>query len=177
MMIFIQIIGFAATAVNTLAFQAKKARNMLLLQALAGVIFGIHYCLLGGYTGGAMQFIFAANILVMNAGKKKENSSHVALSWAKWKGWKWIFCLIIIALSLYSWEGMRSILPCVCSIVTTLTNCSGNGKVIRLLRLFVLSPAWIINDILIFSISGIVLEAITIVSIIIFIIRFGWKNL
>ena len=54
----VQIIGWVGTVVNTFSYQAKNTIQMVLLQALAGLIYGTHYMLLRGVTAGFLQYIF-----------------------------------------------------------------------------------------------------------------------
>lgn len=44
-------------------------------------------------------------------------------------------------------------------------------------NLFCASPAWLLYDVMVGSIAGIVNEAITLTSIIVSVLRFGWKEL
>lgn len=44
-----QLIGWIGTIINTLSFQVKNTIHMVLLQALAGIVFGTHYLLLFHY--------------------------------------------------------------------------------------------------------------------------------
>lgn len=163
-----QLIGWIGTIINTLSFQAKNTIHMVLLQALAGIVFGTHYLLLGAVTAGLIQFIFTGNIILLSF-----NSD----DWKNWKGWKWVISGIVIIISALTWNGIISIIPCCCSIIATFVNWSRNGKTIRLWRLIVLSPLWIFYDILVHSWPGIVLELIAMSSVLISIFRYGLKNL
>ncbi|MBR0398626.1 MAG: YgjV family protein [Eubacterium sp.] len=168
MFLIAQIIGWVGTVVNTAAFQIKNTKGMILMQALAGVIFGTHYLLLGAVTAGLIQFIFTINILLLSA-----NSD----DWKSWKGWKWVISGIVVIISAVTWSGILSIIPCACSIIATITNWSRNGRTIRMYRLFVLSPLWIFYDILVHSYPGIVLELIAMGSVIVSFVRYGVREL
>lgn len=163
-----QLIGWVGTAVNTCAFQIKNTKAMVLTQALAGLIFGVHYMLLDAPTAGLIQFIFSFNILLLSAD---------CSDWRSWSGWKWVISCFVIIISLYTWSGPASIIPCLCSIIATITNWSRNGKTIRMYRLTVLSPLWIFYDVLVQSWPGIVLEAIAMASVFVSIMRYGTKEL
>ena len=163
-----QVIGWIGTIVNTFSFQAKNTIHMVLLQALAGLIFGTHYLLLGGVTAGIIQYIFTVNILLLSSS---------AEDWRSWKGWKWVFSIAVIIISMFTWDGIRSFIPCACSIIETITNWSRNGKTIRLWRMLVLCPAWIVYNLMVGSWPGIALEAIAMTSVAISIWRYGLKAL
>ena len=163
-----QLIGWIGTVVNTAAFQIKNTKYMILRQALAGVIFGTHYLLLGAPTAGFIQFIFTVNVLLLSA-----NSD----DWKSWAGWKYVISGIVVIISLVTWSGPLSIVPCACSIIATITNWSRNGRTIRMYRLLVLSPLWIFYDIVVHSYPGIVLELIAMGSVIVSFARYGVKEL
>ena len=163
-----QIIGWIGTIVNTISFQAKNTIHMILMQASAGIIFGIHYILLGAPTAGLTQFIFSANIILLSFNTD---------DWKNWKGWKWVISGVVLAIFAFTWSGPIGLIPCGCSIIATFVNWSRNGKTIRLWRLIVLSPLWIFYDILVHSWPGIVLELIAMSSALISIFRYGLKNL
>jgi hypothetical protein len=57
-------------------------------------------------------------------------------------------------------------------LVGTLAMWSRNGKTIRVLQLFCVSPLWLIHNIFVFSIGGILCEVFNLGSIIVSLIRF-----
>ena len=166
--LIVQLIGWIGTFVTTIAFQAKNTLHMVLLQALAGIIFGIHYVLLGAHTAGLIQFIFAFNVFLLSS--QTEN-------WRTWRGWKWVVSGTVVVISLVTWNGFPSLIPCACSISGTLSNWSRNGKIIRMWRLFFISPMWILYDIIVHSWPGVVLELISMASVAVSIWRYGLKDL
>lgn len=166
--IIAQVVGWIGTIVNTLSFQAKTTIHMILMQALAGLIFGTHYLMLGGVTAGLIQYIFSANIILL---------SFRTDDWKSWRGWKWVTSALVIVISLTTWDGIRSLIPCVCSIIATITNWSRNGKTIRLWRMLVLCPAWIVYNLMVGSWPGIALELIAMASVAVSFWRYGFAAL
>lgn len=166
--IIAQVVGWIGTIVNTLSFQAKNTIHMILMQALAGLIFGTHYLMLGGVTAGLIQYIFSANIILL---------SFRTDDWKSWRGWKWVISALVIVISLTTWDGIRSLIPCVCSIIATITNWSRNGKTIRLWRILVLCPAWIVYNLMVGSWPGIALELIAMASVAVSFWRYGFAAL
>lgn len=163
-----QIIGWIGFAVVLISFQVKDTIRMILLQGLSGILMGTHYVMLGAPTAGAVQYLFAVNIALL---------SFRTEDWKSWRGWKWILSVAVIIITAFTWNGLLSIVPCICSITATLSNWTRNGKKIRLWRLFLISPLWIFYDILVHSYPGIVLEAVSELSILISIYRYGLKSL
>ena len=166
--IIAQAVGWIGTIVNAFSFQAKNTMHMILLQALAAFIFGTHYLLLGAPTAGAIQYIYTANIILL---------SFRTDDWRSWRGWKWVISAAVVMISWVTWEGFRSIIPCLCSIIATLTNWSRNGKTIRLWRMLGLCPLWIVYNVIVGSWPGIALELIAMTSVAVSIRRYGLKSL
>lgn len=159
-----QLIGFVGTGLVIVGFQCKNTRRLMLIQALAGLLFALHFVLLGGIVAAVSQILYAVNIFLLS------DTKH---AWASWYGWRWVISALLILTTVISWKGPASLLPCASSIANTLTNWSRNGKIIRLNRLCFASPCWIIYDVIVGSLSGIVCEAFSIGSILVSIFRFG----
>ena len=70
-----------------------------------------------------------------------------------------------------------SILPVAANIATTIGGYTYNGLKLRIVGMFVNSPLWLVYDIVMGSWAGIMDKVVTEVSVIISIVRYGWKNL
>ena len=77
----------------------------------------------------------------------------------------------------FTWSGWISILPVAANIAATIGGYTYNGQKIRIAGMFINSPLWIIYDILVGSWAGILDEIVTEFSMIVSILRYGWKNL
>ena len=66
-----------------------------------------------------------------------------------------------------------SIIALVAQLIGTFAMWSQNGKTIRVLQLAAVSPLWLIHNVFVFSIGGIICEVFNLGSIIVSIIRFG----
>ena len=78
---------------------------------------------------------------------------------------------------IFTWDGWPSILPVAANIASTLGGYTHNPRKIRIAGMFINSPLWIVYDIIVGSWAGILDEVISEVSMVISIIRYGWKNL
>ena len=76
-----------------------------------------------------------------------------------------------------TWAGWISFLPVLANIATTIGGYTHNAQKIRIAGIFINSPLWIIYDIMIASWAGAADELTSMVSGLISIKRFGWKNL
>lgn len=90
-------------------------------------------------------------------------------------------CVIICALQvlalILTWSGWISVLPVAANIAATIGGYTHNARKIRIAGMFINSPLWILYDIVVGSWAGILDEIITEVSMVLSIIRYGWKNL
>ena len=88
-----------------------------------------------------------------------------------------IICTLQMVTLLVTWSGWISILPVAANIAATIGGYTHNPRKIRVAGMFINSPLWIIYDILVGSWAGILDEVVTEASMIISIIRYGWKAL
>jgi hypothetical protein len=77
----------------------------------------------------------------------------------------------------FTWAGWLSVLPVAANIASTIGGYTHNPRKIRVAGMFVNSPLWIVYDVLVGSWAGILDEVLSEVSMIISILRYGWKNL
>lgn len=90
-------------------------------------------------------------------------------------------CMLICTLQLvgmaFTWSGWISMLPVMANIAATIAGYSNNAHKIRLAGMLINSPLWIVYDLIVGSWAGILDEVVSELSMIISIIRYGWKNL
>ena len=164
---FIQIIGLIGTALFFLSYQCKSNRNLFRVQLLSYVCYTVHLLLLGAVTGGISYVLNTLRSFCLGS---------------KWRfGRSWSMCCIICTLQmvtlLVTWSGWISILPVAANIAATIGGYTHNPRKIRVAGMFINSPLWIIYDIMVGSWAGILDEVVTEASMIISILRYGWKAL
>lgn len=167
--ILIQTIGFIGLLFFFISYQVKTNKVLFFMQILGCLSFSIQFALLGAYSGCLSVLI---NI-VRNTMLTKYNDSKIV----RWKGWVAVFSLLSLMITLLTWSGPLSLLPVAGTISGTIGYWTNNARKIRLANLFVNSPCMLIYDALVNSWGGVLNECITIASIIISIIRFGWESL
>lgn len=163
-----QAIGFVGLAAFVLSFQCKNNKYLILLSLFANLCYTVQFFMLGGYTASVIELISVLNCLVQNAHGRK---------WADWYGWRWVFSGLHAAALLLTWQNWFSLLPCVAAVVATLAQWSRNGKHIRLSRLCFVGPAWLVYDVYVGSLSGVISQILSIGSIAVSIRRYGMKEL
>ena len=165
----IQAIGFLALILFLISYQFKSNRVLFMFQLTGSLLFSLQFFLLGAASGCfnlGLNAIRSALLLKYN-------------DWA-WVRRKWLpllFCLLYLLIAVFTWTGPLTLLTLIPSLVGTFCFWTNNARTIRLGCMFCASPCWLIYDICVGSWGGAVNEAITIISVVVSIYRFGWKAL
>lgn len=166
--IAVQAIGFVGVAFFIASYQIKSNKALFLCQMIGCAIFCVQFFIMGAYTGALSLIInIVRNLLLI-----------------KIKDWKWVgskvtmfaILAVSVAVTVYTWDGWISLLPFILVAATTIGYWSNNAQKIRMSQ-FIGSPCVLLYDILIHSWGGVLNETITLASIIISVIRFGWKEM
>lgn len=166
--IVIQGIGFLGLVFFIVSYQIRSNRALFLCQLLGCVIFCFQMCLLGAFTGAIGLLVnILRNLLLLKINDWK---------WVKSKLTLTAILVLLLAMTVYTCAGWISLLPLLSVGITTIGYWTNNAQKIRLSQLFG-SPCTLLYDILIRSWGGAMSEAITLVSIIVSIYRFGWANM
>lgn len=173
--IIAQILSIVGCALMIFSFQFKNNRNLFIAQAIAALTFGASYVLLGAFGGAFIDLVCLANGTVLFLGEKYRKKPVLVL-----------ICLgyaAIPIISLLAFNGVwttKAILEivfgcavAVAQVLITLAMWKDDGKTIRFVRLFITSPAWLIYNVVVFSLGGIICETFSIISIIVSFIRYG----
>ena len=164
----IQVIGFIGLVFFVVSYQIRSNRALFLCQLLGCIVFSIQLYLLGAYTGAIGLLInILRNLLLLKVNDWQWVKSKLTLS---------AILVLLLAMTVYTWAGWISLLPLASVGITTIGYWTNNAQKIRLSQLFG-SPSTLIYDIIIRSWGGAMSEAITLVSIIVSIYRFGWSNM
>lgn len=164
----VQAIGFLGVALFIISYQIRSNRALFLCQLMGCIVFCVQFFLMGAYTGAISLIVnIARNLLLIKSNDWKWAKSQVTLA---------AIILLLLVMTICTWAGWMSILPFVSVAVTSIGYWTQNAQKIRLSQLFG-SPCTLLYDILVHTWGGAVCEAITILSIIISIVRFGWRNL
>ena len=165
--LLIQAIGFVGTILFFLSYQCKSNKNLFRVQFISYLCYTVHLLLLGATTGGISYVLNTVRSFCL--GSKKE--------FLKGKAMCAIICVLQLITLVLTWEGWWSVLPVAANIAATIGGYTFNARKIRVVGLFINSPLWIVYNILVSSWAGILDEVVTMLSMIISICRYGWKNL
>lgn len=165
--ILIQIIGLLGTALYFASFQCRENKMLFRVQLLSYVLYTVHMLLLGAITGGVSYMINGIRSFCLS-GKWEFGKSKSMCA---------ILCLLQAAALWLTWGGWISLLPVVANIASTIGGYTKNPKKIRIAGIFINSPLCIVYDVIVGSWAGILDEVLSEASMIISVIRFGWKEL
>lgn len=164
--IFAQILGFIGSGICIFSFQIRSVRILFCTQLISIAFFTLHFILLGAYTG-ALQNVLALVRCIL-----------LILSDKKWAHNNWILAGLIVSFvvsGIATYSGIFSLLPMIAMIVSTVAMWTGDGFKLRIAQVCVTSPAWLVYNASVFSISGVLTESFNIISVIVSFIRYG-KN-
>ena len=165
--ILIQLVGLAGTAVFFASYQCRSNRSLYRMQLVSYLLYTAHLLLLGAVTGGVSYLLNMVRSFCLAGRNRFLRSRSMCV----------ILCLLQAAVAVFTWAGWMSLLPVIANMATTIGGYTHNPRRIRMAGMFINSPLWILYDILAGSWAGILDEAISEASMILSVIRFGWKAL
>ena len=165
--LLIQAVGLLGTLTFFLSYQCRKNRNLFRVQLLSYSLYTLHLLLLGAVTGGLSYMVNALRSVCLSSKREFLHTRQMCV----------ILCLLQAAVLVFTWSSWISVLPVAANVAATVAGYTHSPRKVRLTGMLVNSPLWIIYDIIVGSWAGILDEVITEASIILSIIRFGWKNL
>lgn len=161
-----QIIGFIAMAIIVVSYQQKSHKNILTFQMVSGLLFTIHYLLLGAYTGAVMNLLGAFRSLIYSSRGKK---------WASTILWPIVFSIAFLISGILTWDNSFSVFPLIAMLMSSVVLWIEQPRINRILSLPT-STCWLIYNIKTVSIPGIITEVFVLSSIVIGIIRLDIKK-
>lgn len=107
-----QVCGFFAVLFWGLSVQEKKQSKILLVQLLANILYGVQYLLLAAYSGAAVYAVASLRTFLFYE-RRKENKKIPLL-------WLFFFLLLTIISSIFTYDGIISLIPSVIVILYTI---------------------------------------------------------
>lgn len=154
--IIAQVLGFIAFVISLLAFHKNKKEKILGSMILSNIFDLIHYLLLEAYSGCMTKLIaICRNIFVIFKDKNKVLSSNIFL---------YVFILVYIMSGIWTFENIWSILPIISAIIYAIAIWKGNELTLKKAAC-VGYFLWLTYNILVFSISGIISNIVSVFSL------------
>ena len=162
-----QAVGLLGTVLFFLSYQCKSNKSLFRVQFVSYLFYTTHFLMLGAITGGISYVLKTVRSFCL--GSKS--------TFLKGKWMCFLICAMQMVALFFTWDGWISILPIAANIAATIGGYTYNARKIRVVGMFVNSPLWIIYNVAVGSWAGVLDELVTEASMIISIIRYGWKNL
>ena len=157
-----QIIGLIAFVVSLIAYHKKDKKTILNNMVTSNILNLIHYLLLGAFSGCITKLlaIFRDYFIILKEKNKKLSNSVYLI----------VFIILYIIATIFTYNGILSILPLVAAIIYIIFIWNGNEVIIKKTAFFCYF-LWLIYNIFVLSIAGIVSNVISILSTLIAILN------
>lgn len=158
-----QFFALASLGFDLLAAQQKKKSMLLNMDTVAAFCSTMHYAFLGAWPGMLSKIVTTVRnaIAAGRAAHKRKNSKLLPL----------LFAAIYIIIGIFTFESVFSILPIIVPCVYAIVIYCCDAKAIRY-AIVLLGIVWVVYDIYVSSIMGVVAQTIIILNGIIAIFRF-----
>ncbi|MBR5460745.1 MAG: YgjV family protein [Clostridia bacterium] len=164
MEIIAQILSIIGMIGTVFAFQIKKTSHFCIMSIFTCSLFATSYLLLGSPTSAIINLVCAVRGILASNSKTNTRLSFGIIS------------LVIIIATAFTFNGILSVLVCFAELVGTYAMWFATEIGIRKFRIFIQSPLWLINNVCVFSIGGIICELFSMASATIFWIRMTRKK-
>ena len=161
------IFGVGAMLALFSIYQQKTRKGIILSKLAADVCWVIHYLCIGGIAGAIPNFVGIFRELVFANRKKHKWADHIL--------WPVLFILINFGFAIRTFHSPFNILPIAASALVTVLLWIDNPLLTKVLSIPV-CVSFMIYDIYIGSYIGIVNESVSILSILIFLIKYFLKR-
>lgn len=113
---FVGVIGCMAISFWVISIQYRDRKNILLFQAIANSFYSIQYFLLGAYSACIMNLLSTVRCFIFSKAKNKTI-----------KLFNFIFCLIILFIVVFTYNGLLSLIPPIITIFYTISSSKNNN--------------------------------------------------
>ena len=170
-----QIMGFVAMALIIVSFQFKDNKKLFAFQIASCTFFVLHYLFLGlggdntAFSGMAQNGIgLVFRVVIMLGYRYDKLRSTVVMA---------VISAAMAILAVYTASsGPVALLPVVGNFVCLGAMWSRDENVIRISQLVCVSPCWLIYNVFMLSIAGILMESFNIISIAVYYIRLSLEK-
>lgn len=164
MFILAQLLGVIALIILVISFQKDDRKSLLKHQIFSSIFFALQYLCLNAITGFLMSIMTAIRNLIFSKYNNKVPIIYLT-----------IILISMIVLSIISFDGIISILPTTAVIIYSIAVWYGKLKFIRIIEV-ISCTLFIIYNIKVLAISGLVSCLIELTSAIVAIYKFDIKK-
>ena len=161
-----QILGIVATLIITSAYQANTKKGLLMIQTPGIAVLCVSYLLLGASSGFALNLVCVLRNLGCFFVKEKTKLYYAMTG---------VLMVAMGVMGFLSWESYISLILIVALVANTFFIALGKPQILRY-SIVITSTMCLIYNIVVFSVGGILLEAISVVSAIVGSVRYLIAN-
>jgi hypothetical protein len=143
---FIGIVGFGLTCITPLW---KTTKHMLIVGALASMLFVIHYLLLGAWAGAAIDVICASRCIL---------AAYYPKTWVKW-----MFYLSPFAILFLNPINLANTCVCIAALINSISSFKTDAQTMRVMDLSSI-PFWTFYNFTNLSYAGLIANFVGFVS-------------
>lgn len=164
-----QVFGLVAMALNILAVQFKKPQQLFICRMVSSLLWALNFLLLGSPTGAIINLVnIVRSIFLLREKTSTKPFLYMTILLYTVTGFLTMDYRLSVLL-------LVDILIIVGQVADSIGMWTKNLRYIRRCQLFAISPIWLIHNILVFSIGGIITEAFTMISTLIAMYRYREK--
>lgn len=157
------VLGFISVGLFFYSYQCTEKRKLMVVQTVATALSCVQYLLIGAFSGFALNTVcIIRNLAFYYRDKYKRTDIIIPL----------LFSLSMAVVSVFSWEGIHSLLITLGLVVNTMCMGIFDAKDFRK-TILISSSLILLYNIFAFSYSGILSESISLISVVIGIIRYN----
>ena len=160
---FGHILGFISVALFFYSYQCTEKRKLVVVQTVATALSCVQYLLIGAFSGFALNVVCIIRNFAFNYRDKKQSKSLVVPV---------LFSLAMAVVSVFSWEGIHSLLITAGLVVNTMCMGIFDAKDFRK-TILISSSLILVYNVFALSYSGMLSESISLLSVVIGIIRYS----
>lgn len=171
-----QGISIVAMAMNLIAYQQKKQKNVMIFQLLGALLFGINFFLLEAWVGGLLSAVAIIRALVFLQ-RERLHAEHPAwfFGFSAMSVLSYILSFTVLGTPLKISNLIVELLPVIGVIAVNYSYRLKEAKDIRRYGL-INSPLWLVYNVWNFSLGAICCESLSLISIGVGILRFDLKR-
>ncbi len=158
-----QILSIASFIVTFILYQMKERRTLLIMQTAQVVVVAAAYFCLGAYAGMALNLLAIVRNLI-----------YYRKDIFKGRAWPIVLSVLMLVVGVLTATSPWSVMVIVGMVINTYCLSFENPQHFRI-SIFVTSPMVLVYNIFVFSIGGILMESVSVISSVIGYLRFRKK--
>ena len=150
-----QIIGFMAFIVALISYHQKTKKKIFSTMVFCHILYIIHYLLLNAYSGFTTKILAVLrDSFIVIKDRFSKTTNHIVL---------FIFIILYIVAAIFTYNGILSILPLLAALIYIIFIWNGTALQVKKAA-FYCYFLWLIYNIFVLSIAGIIANIVSIIS-------------